>query len=386
MTQKYLEPLLSRPDHSNSSVLSVYLNVDESDPVNLNRGFEKNLTDRLATIRKGLATPTDIELFNAAAGRILDFVAAFEVHARTLVMFYDVADGFFWHDAYGVALPTQVHWNSELFLQPLMGLLDEFENYGIVLVDRANMRIVKMFLGSVEEIARDKFSRKAVQHVRSVGLDQAWSATLAQQKADEHVRMNLKRVVKRLNTVAHEERFDHLILAGPPEVTAALKDMLPKRLALLVVDSMGIRFNSTLDEIRRAALPIAEHFERKTEMVAVSEVTNAAAKGERAVVGLRDTLHALNHFRVWQLIYTAGFRTPGFECRNCHALTSVRRLTCMYCSSDVDAVPDVIERAVEHALRRGGRIEIVKGQAADAFTAAGSIGAILRARAVRLRA
>jgi peptide chain release factor subunit 1 len=386
MTNKYLEPLLSQRERSTPSVLSVYLNVDESDPANLNRGFERPLKAALASIRKGIEDSAERERFNTAATHVLDFVAAYEVHEKTLAMFYDAMDGFFWHDAFSVGIPTRVHWNTELFLRPLAGVLDEFEKYGIVLLDRANMRMFTMFMGRIEEVAHLKFNRRGVHHLKSVGLDQAWSANHAQQKADEHVRANLRRGVKRLDSQVRSERFGRLILAGAPEVTGEFFNLLPKRLALMVAGSMATAFDASPEDILRHALPVAEQFEREGEAVTVEEMTTAAAKGERAVIGLQNTLHAINHFRVWQLVYSAGLSMPGFECRTCHALTTAGRSVCRYCGGELSETPEIIERAVDHALRQRARIEVVRGPAAAALNAAGGVGAFLRTRTESIRA
>jgi peptide subunit release factor 1 (eRF1) len=39
-----------------------------------------------------------------------------------------------------------------------------------------------------------------------------------------------------------------------------------------------------------------------------------------------------------------------------------------------------VEHAIEHALRKGAKIEVVKGAASESLISAGGIGAFLRAR------
>jgi peptide subunit release factor 1 (eRF1) len=295
-------------------------------------------------------------------------------------MFFDSLDGFFWHDELNVALRNEVYWERELFVQPIVGVLDEFEKYAVALVDRANMRLFSMFLGEVKEVAHRKYSRHAVQHVKSVGMDHLGSASRAQQKADEHVRANLRRTIRALNALVESERTEHLILAGTPEITTELFDLLPKRLALLVVGSIDLPLNASPEQVRSAVSEVAEGFERSAEISTVREVTTAAEKTRRAVLGLSRTLNAINHGRVWQLIYSAGYRSSGYECTKCGALDSFGRNTCMYCGGPMQAVSDVVAHAVEHGLRRGARIEVVKGDAAEALNVRGGIAAFLKAR------
>ena len=121
------------------------------------------------------------------------------------------------------------------------------------------------------------------------------------------------------------------------------------------------------------------HVERDVEVNTVREVTTAAVKSRRAVLGLARTLNAVNHGRVWELIYSAGYRPPGFECTRCGGLSSLERSTC-YCGGAMRPVCDVISQAVEHGLRHGARIEVVHEEAAEELNTRGGIAAFLKAR------
>jgi peptide subunit release factor 1 (eRF1) len=129
---------------------------------------------------------------------------------------------------------------------------------------------------------------------------------------------------------------------------------------------------------------IQEEYERSSEAQTVKEVLRGIAKNEKTVAGLGRTLKALNSDRVWELIYSEGLSAPGFECAKCAALFSVKRNSCTYCGGSVHAVADVVERAVDHALRKGARIELVTGDASTSLNSVGGIGAFSKAKAVSL--
>src|SRR4029077_16982026 len=97
MNQSELQLLFSRAERTHPSVLSVYLNVDQSRQANLNRGFERQLKDTMASTRSWIHDPSDLEKFTLAAHYIADFVSAYRPVARGLVLFFDASDGFFWH-------------------------------------------------------------------------------------------------------------------------------------------------------------------------------------------------------------------------------------------------------------------------------------------------
>jgi peptide chain release factor subunit 1 len=386
MRHNYLQTLLSRREHPVRSILTVYLDVDEAKESNLNRGFEKKLKEIVSSIGKTITDAAETERFTLAATHLSDFVSVYDVHAHTLAMFFDTTDGFFWHEELNVPIESRARWDSDLFLQPLIGVLDEFEKYAIVLLDRARMRLFLMGLGDIKEIRHKNFSSKAVHHFKTVGMDHLESASHAQQKADEKVRSNLRRIIKEIDAVIENEGVKHLVLAGMPEITAELLDLLPKRLALLVVGSLDLSFHISAAQVLRAARALAAKHESKVESITVRDVLTAAAKDERAVAGLGPALNAVNQGTVWQLIYSAGFRRPGFECAQCAALATIQRRACPYCGGEVRKVTDVIERAVGRSVRRGAKIEVVKDEAAEALNRKGGIAAFLKARTASVHA
>jgi len=187
--------------------------------------------------------------------------------------------------------------------------------------------------------------------------------------------------------VLEQHGVRRIILAGSPEITAELRAVMPKRLASRVIGAMDIASSSTLNEIRDTAAPVAEKFERDTEEALVRDLVTSAEKSGRVVIGLGHTLHAVNQRRVWQLIYAEDFHSPGYECSRCAALFSTATTSCSFCGSTVYTVADVAERAAEHALRKGGRIEVIRGEEAkSSLMNAGGIGAFLRTRTGSLRA
>ncbi len=288
-----------------------------------------------------------------AAHHIEDFVAAYEPAARGLVLFFDSIDGFFWHQAVGVPIRNQARWNHELLLQPLANLLDQFERYGVVLVDHACLRLFTVFLGQVDEVALDRISPDA----------------------------HLRRVIKGLDRFVQDKQAHHLVLAGSPEITSHLRNRLPKRLSLRVIDCVDLQVDAAEHEVLEATLKIAEEYERDIEGQTVKEVVRGAAKNDRTVAGLGHTLKALNSDRVWELIYSEGLASPGFECMKCAALFSVERKFCSYCGGSVHPVGDVIERVVDHAIRNGAKIEVVTGEASASLNGVGGIGAFLKPKA-----
>jgi peptide subunit release factor 1 (eRF1) len=385
MEGKELHEMFSRPERPYRSMLSVYLDVDQSRPSNLNRGFETQLKNLIADIRPTIRDAAELERFNPAAHRITDFVSAYQPQARGLGLFFDESDGFFRYVEFDVPIQREAHWDRTFYLQPLVTAFDQFETYGVAMLDRQNLRLFTVFLGHIEEHVREGFGPDRVRHIKTSGTDHIYSASRIQRKADEKVRLNMKHAVKMIDWLVDTRHLNRLILAGTREIAAEIRDLLPKRLAMRVIGEVDVAMEAPASDVLAATMDVAETYERDTELQKVNEAITTASKTEKAVAGLGHTLKAVNSDRVWDLVYCQDFRAPGFECERCGGLFSIEKTSCQYCGGKLQAIDDVVERAVEQALRNGAKVDVVSGEAAASLADSGSIAAFLRARTGTLR-
>jgi peptide subunit release factor 1 (eRF1) len=380
MSRYDLSLLFSRTHSAQKSILSIYLNVDQGQSRNLNRGFETQLKKMVVGLRKRLSDVAERERFSVAMHHVQDFIAVYSPVEKGIVLFYDTTDGFFWHHALGFDVTDQIRWGRELFLQPLAAAMDELEACGLVLVDRTKLRLFLLSLGGIEEMVRENHDIGRVRHIKTSGFDNLDSSSHIQRKADNQVRANLRQYIREIDELVKARRLHRLILAGTEEITAALRGMLPGRLAFHVVGEIDLPITATPRQVLAAAKVIEGKYERATELEKVRTMITSVAKKGKAVTGLTSTLKAINSGRVWELVYRAGFVSPGYECPKCAALFLARATRCGNCGARPETVPDVVEKAVEHALRKQAKIEVVSGEAASELQAAGGVGAFLRTR------
>jgi len=380
MKQAEVDALFARPTRRRNSVLSVYLNVDQSHRINLNRGFERQLKEMSTTLRRSFKEDPAGAGLAPALHRAEDFVSAYTPQGRGLALFIDEADGFFAHQELAFPAANQVRWDRELLLQPLANALDELETYGVVVVDRTKLRLLLVQQGEIEELFNEEISGKRVRHVKSTGPEHAESSNHNERRADNQIRENLRDVIQRVKEFFKEQEPRRLILAGTPETVAELRKMLPASIESRIIGETRLAMSAPVEGILSVVQPIAAAYERSTEIERVTEVVTTAARKGKAVVGLGQALQAINSDRVWELMYSAGFQAPGFKCSECSALFSAETPECVYCGSTMHSLSDIVERAVEHALRKEAKVEVVSGEAATVLNAAGGIGASLRRR------
>jgi peptide subunit release factor 1 (eRF1) len=99
--------------------------------------------------------------------------------------------------------------------------------------------------------------------------------------------------------------------------------------------------------------------------------------GERAVLGVPETLNAIEEGRVYKMVIARDFRVAGKECSSCHVLVSNGDEKCAFCGSRLEAAPDLINRASRRVIDKGGKVQLISGDAAAKLGEAG-VGAVLR--------
>ena len=173
-----------------------------------------------------------------------------------------------------------------------------------------------------------------------------------------------------------QEPVRGIVLASAGNEAAALRMFLHPYVAGKVVGTTRIaRHKASVAEVHAATLEAREVFERKLERHLVAEMLLGQGSGW-SVNGIGPTLDALAKGQVRTLLVRADASVPGFRCGATGRLT----LSARECRSLGDAVPvpDVIDDAIEEALRQRVDLDVVFEP--DAAETINGIAALLRFR------
>lgn len=289
---------------------------------------------------------------------------------RGLAMF-SCADEGLWQV---VELPVPVHdqivVNAAPSVRQLEAVLDEYERFGLLLVDRQRARMLVFELGELVESAElfEQLPRDD-DHDHSVGRDQVRDHTAAQ------VAAHLRHAAAVAFRAFQDAPFDRLILGAPEDIAKELESVLHPYLRERVEARCTIPVGASDDQIGATAADVEAAVERRKEAEAVAQLREAAGAGRKGVTGLSGTLAALNERRVDTLLVSAGYAAAGWSCPSDHLLTA-RGPTCPLCSSAMEEVEDVVDEAIAFALTQSCRIELCEGSAD--LDVLGRIGALLR--------
>src|SRR5687768_1978751 len=99
-------------------VLSLYVNQDQSNAANLNRGFERSVDSALRAACPTIEGDRRLE-FEACAERARKFLGKHRPQSLSLVLFIRPT-GSLWCRELDVPLATEVHWSEGAYVQPFV--------------------------------------------------------------------------------------------------------------------------------------------------------------------------------------------------------------------------------------------------------------------------
>ena len=352
--------------------LTVYLEVDQTNPANRKRQFETRLRDLLRQLRS--ANPDDDEL-PGACSEVEEIVKRIEPGGKTLVLARHRSLGVTFRKLLHLPLPSGAYWRAGAFLRPLLEVLDEHERFGVVLVDQKRARLLTVFLGEIEE--HKGLISEVPPRPDSPSSDRLRSQPRMERRHDESVSTHLRMVASELARLLDHLEVDRLIVGGAVEVGSELVRLLPKRLRGRLVEVLPIPVAASTEEILAGTSDVQLRIERANELETVRDLLKEVRKGGRAVAGLSATLDAINQGRVWKLVYSQGLHLEGGFCTACSVMVDPSNERCPLCGNPVEREVRMVDRMARTVLERGGHVEMVDGPAAEALRQVAEVAAIM---------
>ncbi len=376
-----LKELMDVAPKEKGGILAVYLNTDTLDPVNAKGGFKvvfEGLLDDAMENLPDKQRPFLEECVEKAKKRVEHLIPK----GKSLVMFISSDGRLDVFEELPVKITSQVVFKPTPYIRPLLELIEKAEAYCIVLLSREKVRFLRYYLGQLEEMEERSFE-PPVKHRQTSGTDHMRSQMVLQRRAASWSNRFLKEVSERLLELIHDRKMDYIILGGTEEVLAEFKRLLPKHLQERILESVRISVNARHNEILDTISPLIKERELAVEKALVEDLLEAAEKGgeAKAILGINQTLNAVNEGRVYLFVYPEGKKIKGYKCDMCEVVLDhiPRDNKCPYCEEPCNETGDVIWEAAEKVISMGGKtMEIVSKAAKDALNSSGIVGAFLR--------
>lgn len=269
-------------------------------------------------------------------------------------------------------------------IRELAALDDEFGLVLCAVCDRTSARLFAVSASGIEELPR-LAAGDTTRAGRFRGARGATGTAPGQGSAGEHnfhrrIQEEKQRhyagVAQRLFDASRDRAIRGVVLAGNGTDADAVAPHLHPYLARQLLGTVKLNpKNATPAAVMEAVLAVRSASERAMEAEGVTELEEALGTGW-AVNGIAPALEALAHGQVRSLLVDPGIVQPGYRCAETGRL-AVEPAMCAG-EGPADAVPDVIDEAIEEALRQGGHIEVLEGEAARKAVA--GLAATLRFR------
>ncbi len=303
------------------------------------------------------------------------------------VLFATVAGGEIRRLALELPLPNRVVMAETAHLRPLAAALDAGHPAGIAVVSRENVRVLECRLGETEDVARFAVEPTTDQWrmMKGPAASGSWMAQQSASQEDRYARRKAQRRSSQLvslgsdlHALAENHGWDRLLLVGDDRLTSSFGDRLPKQDHLHV-----LRIQATpgdwvpAAELGRELIPHLEDARERHDLERIQRAGDAARSGGLGVVGLADTLDALDEGRVHQLLLDGERDWQGVEAPDGRLFpTGVRPPGVS--SGELRPEPLLADRMIERGLKTDATVSLVSGPAAEALAACDGVAAILR--------
>lgn len=363
-------------------VLTAYLDINPANPRNQRtpRGYVTWLATTGRSMSRRLPR-ADRAAFRRQLERVDQYLRMEPPRGRGLVVFSGPK---VWQTIpLQIEVAEELHWGKPL-LQHMLWLLDEHRPRGVVVVDGSGARFFEFFLGAITEDEPAAFSpdtsKSRLKHL--VGPSHPGVSKrhgIQRDRARNHMTAQRKRfareLARRISDWANKRAISPVLLAGTNEIASATFDALPSALRKDAVIVPKVWPAITSEQVKAKLGPELVRWEREYEEAVVERLMSAQSS-RKAVLGLDETLAALQDGRVRELVVARGLTGTVRACNRCGRANASPDWICARCGGEQEErtlrtlLPEL---ASLHAIS----VEVVAGQAARKLRQSGGIGAWL---------
>jgi peptide chain release factor subunit 1 len=267
----------------------------------------------------------------------------------------------------GAEVEPIVVWDSSPFLLPLARLKEDYEDYGLLLLDSQEARLFLVRSGILEE--KDRIKIDLMNKHKKGG----WSQMRFNRLRKGAIKSFLSEVIDDLNALEDLSKMQGLVVAGPGEAKHQLVEMMPPALNDMVLGTVDLHMETPAGDLVKLGDEISRSDSHASSNALAKRLKEAVLRGRPAAYGLVEVRKALDDGRVNHLLISEGFALPEMICMSCHHV-HVEGEKCPTCGGEMAALR--LEELYEIAERTGAEVVLVEDD--EFLESIGHVGAILR--------
>lgn len=348
--------------------LSLYLPTATKSDRDLNGSYVKQRENSI-----GKAIGRDLlECFGPTMEQVREIIERAPAEGeKGLVIFASKCSGFLKEYRIAAAPQRKMVLDTSPYLLPLARLKDEFEDYGLLLMDSREAKLMIVRSSMIE--SEGGSSIDLMNKHKKGGMSQMRFNRLRRGAIKSFV----SEVVEDLRSMDDLKSLRGIVVAGPGEAKKQLMDELPQDISDMMMGELDVDMEISSGDLLELTDELASADERREEDELVRKLEAAVMKGEPSAYGEGDIQKALEQGRVEVLLILEGTSIPGWICERCQNLNARTKAPakCPLCGGPVSRV-EFVEELYELARRTDATVEFVKDS--SFLESIGGLGAILR--------
>lgn len=293
---------------------------------------------------------------------------------KGLAVFSSANEGFWQVYELPVGIPSALIVGREPYAKTLTAVLNKYERFCVVSVDRKKSRLFTVYLGAIEEehgVFVDEWVPDQVKEGEWAGLRQSRIV----RHIDDHVMRHVKEIAASTYDIFLEKDCHHLVLSGHMEVLPKFKRVLHPYLRERLVGEFHLDPAAPARDFLEHTLRIEERVREDLEAALIRRLEDESSPGGLAVRGLEETLAALVRGQADTLLIAEDYVDQGFVCYTDHYLATGAG-ECPVCGRALSESTDIVEDMVQLAINQDVNVEYIA--AGNPFSERERIGALLR--------
>ena len=170
----------------------------------------------------------------------------------------------FWKEFHlGIPVKNELIVDKSPYIKPLIDILDNYQRYAVLLVEKGFARIFVIHLREIVEYGEVHTPDIPGKHKKGGWF--ALSQNHYERHIDYHVGMHLKEVLGQLDSFVSREYIGRLILGGSDEAVSMVKGMLPKTILDKVIGIVKVEMVAKSPEVLSKVETVVAEYEKNRE-------------------------------------------------------------------------------------------------------------------------
>ena len=268
---------------------------------------------------------------------------------RTIAIFYDTRR---MRKAYHIPvyIPSGFVIESDLYIHPLIKVLEKYPRYVVVVLERDKARFFSIFLDEIEQMS-EIIQSDVPQRINAARAE--WKG-LRENKIrghiEDHIQRHLKKVSKETADYFRNNKFNYLIIGIHKELKEKFIETLSAKSRKKLIGSYHIVSGYNLNRIKAKSREIINKHEKKIEAEAVKNLFGGSSKRKKtAILEINSVLENFYLHNIDVLVIGKDYKESGYVCPECHYISSYLKF-CPKCKSKMNKVGDLADEIMEEAI------------------------------------